>query len=144
MEEDHVEQVVDVCALQRGNLDSDRFATPVFGRDAFFLHLLLHAIDVGPLRVDLINRYDDGVVGLFSKFECFFSLWLEGVVSCDHEDRNVSYISSALSHHRESSVAGCIDKGDLLVFVINLVSTDVLSDPAGFTFDHIGFANGIE
>ena len=104
--------------------------------------MLLHAIDVGSLNVDLVNRYDDGVVGLFSKFECFFSLWLEGIVG-DHEDRNISYISSALCII-EKAWPRRIDKGDLLAFVINLVSADVLSDPAGFTFDYIGFADGIE
>ena len=41
-------------------------------------------------------------------------------------------------------MTGCIDKGDLLPLVIDLVSTDVLSDPAGFAFNHVGFAYRIE
>ena len=55
LEEDHVGRLSMFVPFNAGNLDGNRLATPVFRRDAFFLHLLLHAIDVGPLRINLIN-----------------------------------------------------------------------------------------
>ena len=80
--------------------------------------------------------------------ECLNRLRLHAIVSCDHQDRDVSDLSATCTHGRESLVTGGIDERDLAIAFCRvsggLVGTDVLGDATCLAADDIGFANRIE
>jgi hypothetical protein len=77
------------------------------------LHLLLHAVDVGALGVDLVDRGHDGDIGvLLGVLEGFVGLRHEAVVGRDHEDRDVGDGGAARAHLGEGRVAGRVEEGD--------------------------------
>jgi len=41
-------------------------------------------------------------------------------------------------------VARCIDEGDLVTVLVDLIGADMLGDPPGFAGDHLGFADRIQ
>jgi hypothetical protein len=66
------------------------------------------------------------------------------VVGGDHQHRDIGRLRAAGAHGGEGRVAGCIDEGDLLSVLFDLVGADVLGDAASLARHHVGVANGIE
>ena len=68
----------------------------------------------------------------------------DAVVCSDDEDGNIRNLSAAGTHSRKGFVARRIHEGDLLAFVTDLVSPDVLGNAAGFVAGDIGLTDGVE
>ena len=55
----------------------------------------------------------------------------------------VTLATMTIAHGTARLVTGGIEKGDLAAFMLDLVSTDMLSDAAGFAPSDIGMADGV-
>jgi len=56
------------------------------------------------------------------------SLWLDAVVGCNDQDRDIGYASPPGTHGCEGLVTRRIQKGDALSFHLHLVRADVLGN----------------
>ena len=74
----------------------------------------------------------------------FYGLRHHTVVGGDNEDSDIRYLSSAGAHFGKGFVTGGIEESDFPSGNFNLISTDMLGDPAGFSRRHIGIADGVE
>ena len=144
LKENHVEQIGNAGAFDGGNGHGDGFATPVFGSDVAFLHLLLHALDVGTLNVHFVHGDHQGDGGILGMLKSFVRLRHKAVVGGDHQNCDVGDIGTAGAHLGEGCVAGRVEESDLTVRVFDLISTDVLGNTTGFTGGDVGLADGVE
>src|SRR5690606_3394941 len=83
LKKDHIEQIGDAGTLDRRYGHGNGFATPVFGSDVAFLHLLFDAFDVRALHVHFVDGDHQGDTGVLGVFECFVGLRHEAVVGGD-------------------------------------------------------------
>ena len=88
-EQDHLEQLIEVLALARRDLDRDRRAAPFFGHQAEVRQLALDAFGVRVGLVDLVHRDDDRHVGRLRVVDRFPRLRHDAVVGRDDEDDDV-------------------------------------------------------
>jgi hypothetical protein len=79
------------------------------------------------------------------RFNC---LRHDAVVCCNNEHSNICDLGTASTHRRKGFVARCIDKGDCAVnaimIMVNLISTDVLSNSTRFALNHFSLTNCIK
>ena len=71
-------------------------------------------------------------------------LWHDAVVGGNDDHGHIGDLRAAGAHRGEGLMAGRIDEGDQAAAVVDLVGTDVLSDPAGLAADDVGLADRIE
>ena len=136
---------------ERGTIHEDRVATPIVGRESFFLQLLtrLHRVRVRVIAlVDGDKDRDFRGLGVVQGLD---GLRHDAVVRRNDEDDEISDVRTTGAHGTERGVTGRVEERDLLdVFLPlrmrkgNRVSADVLRDAARFAIGDIGFADDIE
>ena len=63
---------------------------------------------------------------------CFNRLRHHTVVGSNHQHNNVGDLRTTSTHLGERGVTRCVNEGDFLAVLNHLISTNVLSDSAGF------------
>ena len=144
LQDDRLEELVEVQALQRRNLDLERVAAHRFHHDAVLEEVGAHARRIGVRLVDLVDRHDDRHLGGARVVDGFDRLRHHPVIGCDHQHGDIGRLRAAGAHGRERLVAGRVDEGDLLAVLLDLVGADVLRDAAGLGGDDIGLPDGVE
>ena len=86
-----------------------------------------HALDVGVLLVDLVDRHDDRHVGRSRMVDRLDRLGHHAVVGGHHQHDDIGDLSAAGPHLRKRSVTGRVDEGDLAAFAVHHVGADVLA-----------------
>ena len=117
----------------------------------FLLELLADLHRVGVRMIALVDRHDDRDLRGLGVAQRFERLRHHAVVRRDDQHDDVGDVRAARAHGAERRVAGRIEEGDLLQFVLPLrmregngVGADVLGDAAGFARGDVGLANHIE
>ena len=126
------------------DVDELDVAAPLRRLQAVLGHLGAHALGLGALLVDLVDRHDDRHFGRLGVVDRLLGLRLDAVVGGDHDHRQVGHAGAARAHRGERLVAGRVEEGDLLAGVAHLVGADVLGDAAGLAGDHLGLADRVE
>lgn len=143
-DEDVFEEFVEADFLMCRNGNHDGIAAPVFTDEAVFGQLLHDVFRVGTFFIDLIDGDDDRYACRFGMVDGFNRLRHDAVVSGNDQDGNIRNLGAAGTHGCKGFVARRIHEGDLLAFVTDLVSTDVLRNAAGFVAGDIGLTDGVE
>ncbi len=132
LQKHHLEQVIDSRSARCRNFADDSFAAPIFRGQVALLELLLHLVDVRRRQIDFVNCHHDFDVrrglGVIDRLD---RLRHDTIVCRHNQDDNVGDVRTACAHRGKRGVTGRVDERDVLSFVINRVSTDVLSDSAG-------------
>ncbi len=144
LQQNQLEQLVDVLALERRNGGAKDFASPVFGGDAALLHLLFDAVDVRALGVHLVDRNDNRNARFLREAQRFVGLRHKAVVRRDNQDCDVGDIRAALAHFRERRVAGGVEESDFLAVAGNLIRGCVLRNAARFARDDVRVADCVQ
>ena len=97
-----------------------------------------HALRVGIVLVDLVDRDDDRYLGGAGMVDRLDRLRHDAVISGDDEHDDVGHLRATGAHLGERRVARRVDEGDLVTAALHLVGADVLGDAAGLTRHHIG------
>ena len=114
------------------------------GLQAVLGHLGAHALGLGALLVDLVDRDDDRHFGRLGVVDRLLGLRLDAVVGGDHDHREVGHARAAGAHRGERLVAGRVEEGDLFAAVADLVGADVLGDAAGLAGGDLGLADRVQ
>ena len=109
-----------------------------------FGKLCHHAWNVGVVFVDLVHCNNNWHFSRASVTDGFNSLRHHTVVGGNHQHNDVGHLCTARAHLGERGVTRCVDEGNGLAILYNLVCTDVLRDSACFTRDNAGRTNAIE
>ena len=132
------------CVRLGRDVDELGVATPVGRRQALLGQLAAHAVGVGALLVDLVDRDHDRHAGGLGVVDRLDRLRHHAVVGGHHDHRDVGDLGAAGAHGREGLVAGRVEEGDRVVVVVDLVGADVLGDPARLAGGHLGLADRVE
>ena len=127
-----------------GDVDEHRVAAPLLGLQAELRHLGAHAVGLGALLVDLVDRDEHRHLGGLRVVDRLAGLRLHAVVGRHHDDRDVGDLGAAGAHGGERLVARRVEERDRLVAVVDLVGADVLGDAAGLARGHLGLADRVE
>ena len=139
-----VEQLVEVGARLGGHVRELGVPAPVGRRDAHLGELAAHAVGVGPLLVDLVDRDHDRHAGGLGVVDRLARLRHHAVVCRDHDHGDVGDLRAARAHGGERLVAGRVEEGDGVAVVAHLVGADVLGDAARLARGHLGLADGVQ
>ena len=139
-----VEQLLDADLLQRGDLAHDGVAAPRLGDEAVLGQLLEHAVRIGVLAVDLVDRDHDRHLGRLGVLDGLDRLGHHAVVGGDDEHDDVGGVGATGTHRGEGRVARGVEEGQRLAVLDHLVGADVLGDATGLTGDHVGVADAVE
>ena len=124
--------------------DHNAVAVPFIRDQAMIGQLFLDQIRVRVGAVHLIHRDDDRYPGGFCVGDRFFCLRHDAVIGGNDQDHDIGTLGAAGTHRTEGRVAGCVKERDRPAFVFDLIRTDVLCDPAGFTGSHVGIADRVQ
>ena len=91
---------------------TDRLATPIFGREAFFLKLAFDLVEIRAGSIDLGDRDDDLDLGGLGVVERLEGLRHDAVIGGDDEHDDVGDVRAARAHGREGGVAGRVEESD--------------------------------
>ena len=94
--------------------------------------------------VDLVDGDDDGHFGRLRMMDGLDGLRHDTVIGRDDEDGDIRDLGAARTHGRESLMARRVEEDDLLALAIDLVSTNMLRDSAGFVRLHMRVADAVE
>ena len=108
-----LEQVVDAELLGRRHLDDDRVAAPRLGHELVLGELREHALRVGVVLVDLVDRHDDRHLGRLGVVDRLDRLRHDAVVGGDDEHDDVGGLGATGAHLGERGVAGRVEERDL-------------------------------
>ena len=126
------------------DVDEDRVAAPLLGLEAVLGQLGAHAVGLGALLVDLVDRDEDRHVGGAGVVDRLDGLRHDAVVGGDHDHGDVGDLGAAGAHRGERLVARRVEEGDRLAVVVDLVGADVLGDAAGLARGDLGLADRVE
>src|SRR5215203_1543656 len=147
-QQDRLEQLLDVGALLRGDVDEDGLAAVLLRHQVVLGELLADLRRVGAVHVHLVHGHDDRYVGSLGVVERLDGLRHDAVVGRDHEHRDVGHLGTAGTHGGERLVARGVDEGDRAVLAlvggVDLVGTDRLGDAAGLAREDVGLADRVE
>ena len=147
-EQHRFEQLVDVGALLRGDVDEHGVAAVFFRNQTVFGKLAADLVRVGARLIDLVDGHHDRHMRGLGVVDGFHGLRHDAVVGGDHEDRDVGEFGATGTHCGEGFVARGIEERDLARLALkvdgHLVCADALGDAAGFAFDDVGAADGVE
>ena len=118
LEEDHLEEVIDPGALERGDGTHDDIAAPVLRDEALLLKLAFDLVDIGAGQIDFVDGDDDGDLRGAGVGQGLKRLRHGAVIGGDDEDDDVRDIGAAGAHGGECLVAGGVEESDLLAVVI--------------------------
>ena len=136
--------MVDASPARRRNFADHSFAAPIFRSELARLKLFLHFVDVSPGQIDLVDRnHDLDVRRRFGVIDRFDRLRHYAVVRRDNKHDDVGNVRAPRAHCGKCRVARRVDERDLLSFVFDAVSADVLSNSTGFARRHARFANRV-
>ena len=107
-----LEQVVDADVLQGRHLDDDRVATPGLGNEFVLGELRQHALRIGVVLVDLVDRHHDRHVGGAGMVDRLDRLRHDAVVGSDHQHDDVGHVGTTSTHLRERSVTRRVEERD--------------------------------
>ena len=145
LQQDRLEQLVEVGALGRRNLDVEHFAAHRFDeRPRAAAAAVRTFCGLASWLVDLVDRHDDRHAGRLGVVDRFDRLRHHAVVGRNHQDGDIGGLGAAGTHGREGGVAGRVDEGDLLAVLLDLIGADMLGDAAGFAGNDVGVADGVE
>ena len=144
LEQDGLEQLVEIGALDRRDLDVEDVAAHRFDEDLVLQELGAHALRFGARLVDLVDGNDDRNLGRLGVIDGLDGLRHDAVIGGHHQNHDVGDAGAARAHGGEGGVAGRVDEGDLLTVLLDLVGADVLGDAAGLAGHDIGVADGVE
>ncbi len=139
-----LEQLGNSLAVERRDLGRHDVAAPILDLNAGLGQLLLHAIDIGVVLVDLVDRDDQWDVGRLGVVDCLLGLRHDSVVGRDHQDDDVRRPGAARAHQGERLVTRGVEEHDLAVVGLDLVGADVLGDAAVLALGDLGRADVIE
>ena len=112
-DEQLLEQVVDAQVLGRRHLDDDRVAAPRLGHELVLGELAEHALRIGVVLVDLVDRHDDRHLGRLGVVDRLDRLGHHAVVGGDDEHDDVGGVGATGPHLRERGVARRVEERDL-------------------------------
>ena len=111
-QQDHLQQLVDVLALDGAHGHHHGVAAPVFGHQVETGELLLHPFRGGSLFVDLVDRHDDRHLSCPRMADGFQGLGPYAVVGRHHQHGHVGHFGAPGAHGREGFVARRVQEGD--------------------------------
>ena len=95
--------------------------------------MLLHFVDVRRWQIDFVDRHHDFDVGRgLGVINRLDRLRHDAVICSDDQHDNVGDVRAPRAHRGKRGVTRRVDERDLVSFVIDRVSADVLSNSAGF------------
>ena len=144
LQQNGIEQLVEIGALQRRDFDIERVAAHAFDDDLMLQQFGAHPVGIGRLLVDLVDRHDDRHFGRARVIDRFDRLRHHAVIGGNHQHDDIGRLGAARAHGGEGFVARRIDEGDEAVRRRNLIGADMLGDAAGFARHDIGLADGVE
>ena len=102
-------------SCERRHLDDDRVAAPRLGDEFVLGELGEHALRIGVVLVDLVDRHDDRHLGRLGVVDRLDRLRHDAVVGGDHQHDDVGRLGAAGAHLRERGVAGRVEERDRTV-----------------------------
>ncbi len=144
LEQDRFQQLVEIGAVQRRDLDVEHLAAHGFDEDLVLQQFGAHAVGVDAGLVDLVDGDDQRNIGRLGVIDRLDGLRHDAVIGGHDQHDDIGDPRAARSHGGEGGVAGGVDEGDLLAVLLDLVGADMLGDAAGLAGDHIGLADGVE
>ena len=106
--------------------------------------LLARLLGVGVRQVALVDGHHDGTARGLGVVDGFDGLRHHAVGGGHHQHHEIGHLRAARAHLGESGVAGRVDEGQRRIADLDLVRTDVLRDPAGLAFNHVGLSQSVE
>ena len=123
--------MIDPGPARCGNFADDGFAAPILRSQLAILELLLHLVDVGRWQIDFVECHHDlDVRGGFGVINRFNRLRHDAVICRDDQHDDIGDVRTARAHRGESRVTRRVDECDLVPFVLNRISADVLRNSA--------------
>ena len=147
-QQDHLQEFVDVFALDGAHRHHHDVAAPVLGYQVKARELLLDAVGGGPFLVDFVDRDNNRHFCRPGVADGLQGLRPHAVVGSDHQHGHVGDLGSTGPHGGESLVAWGVEEGDLALFAavgnFHLVGPDVLGDSTRFACGNASFTNRIQ
>ena len=144
-QQDHLQQLVDVLALDGAHRNHHGVAAPVLSDEFVGGELLFDAIRGGAFLVDFVDCHHDRHLGGPGVADGFQGLGADAVIGSHHQHGHVGDLGAAGTHGGERLVARGVEEGELPLFPavghFDLVGTDVLCDATGFAGGDTGFAD---
>ncbi|MNC13779.1 hypothetical protein D3C75_615350 [compost metagenome] len=131
-EQDHFQQFFQVNTLFRREVNEDGISTPLFRNKFITCKLLLHLIRICTRFVDFINSDNNRKSSSLSVCNSFNGLRHNTVISSNYDNCHIRNLCTTSTHSSKCFVTRCIKERDFLLIDFDLISTDVLSDSAGF------------
>ncbi len=140
-----IEQLLNSCLLQCGNLTVESRPTPGFGHQAKVTELLHYPIRICFRKVTFVYRNDDGNICSSCMVNSLTGLRHNAIICSNDKNDNISNLCSTGTHHGECGVSRSIEEYHFaLTFESNLVCADMLGYSPKLTFSYLSGTNGIE
>ena len=112
LQQDGVEQLVEIGALDGRHLDLEGVAAHAFDDDLMLQKIGAHAGRIGVRLVDLVDGDDDRHFGGAGVIDRLDGLRHDAVIGGDHQHDDVGGLGAAGAHGGEGLMAGRVDEGD--------------------------------
>ena len=144
LQQNHLEQCIEICFLFCRNLNENGIAAPLFRNQLIFGQFLLNPLGVSIGLINFIDCNNQRNTGRLRVADRLFRLRHHAVISSHHKNNNIGDTGTTGTHCGKRFVTGSIKESYFLIFKLNIVSTNMLSDATGLTLGHICFTNGIK
>ena len=143
-EKNHIEKLLEVLVLFGGNRHHGDVATPFLGLEAMLGEVSHSTWDVGAFTVDFIDGDDNFSIGRLGEIDGFDSLWLDTIISSNHNNDDIGQHSAMLTNGGEGLVTRGVKKCDETVIVFELIGRNMLCDAAGFVINGLLVKESVE
>src|SRR6056297_662335 len=99
---------------------------------------------VGIVLVNLINGNNNWYVGCLGMINSLYGLIHDTIISCNYKDNNISYLGPSGTHFCKGFMSGGIQVDNRMAVKIDMIGSDMLCNPSGFTIDNVRFANAVQ
>jgi len=144
LEQDQFEEFVNTRPLLGGYPDHRGIAPPFFRDQPLFGKLPLHPVNIGIGFVDLVDGDDNGDLCGFGVVDRLDGLLHYTVIRCHHQNDDIGHLGTTRPHGGESFMAGGIEEDHIAIGQSDIISADVLRDPARFPLDDLAVADCVE
>ena len=128
-----------------GRHRNKRYVTaPVLRHHIVLNKFLFNAFRIGFRLIDLVDRHHHRNTSGLGVSNSFLRLGHHTVIGSHHQNHNIGGLSTARTHSRKSFVPRRIQEGHNASRSLNVVSTDMLRDTAGFTSRYLGTTNVVK